>query len=430
MMNFTKYEKYKDSGLEWLGEIPQDWESKRIKDILAGAAYGTSESTNENGTYEILGMGDIESGKISFPKKKFLDCIPEELLLRKGDLLLNRTNSLALVGKVGLVENEVGNVSFASYLIRLRLRKEINKKFYNYLANCNDFISVARANSIQTANQANLNLSKYKQLLISIPNEKLQTAIVNYLDEKTGQIDKTIELLQTKKKRYQELRKALINKAVTKGLDKTLKLKDSGVEWIGEIPTCWSFERFGDKFKLNKKKNVGLTNDNLLSLSYGKIKRKDINSSFGLLPDSFETYQIVEEGDIILRLTDLQNDWNSLRVGLVKEKGIITSAYIGLKLSKHLHPEFIYYLLHNYDIKKVFYSQGGSIRQSMKFDDIKTLPLLYPDMKTQIAIADYLNDKTSKIDQIISTIDNNIQAFSKLRKILINDTVMGKIKVI
>jgi type I restriction enzyme, S subunit len=127
-LTINNYPSYKDSGVEWLGDMPEHWEIKRLKEVLDEVIYGTSEKTKEVGKYEVLGMGDIEEGKISFPRKRFINNVPKELLLRKGDLLFNRTNSLALVGKVGLIEDELENVTFASYLIRLRLKSNQSNK--------------------------------------------------------------------------------------------------------------------------------------------------------------------------------------------------------------------------------------------------------------------------------------------------------------
>ncbi|MBC8207862.1 MAG: hypothetical protein H8E79_01675 [Desulfobulbaceae bacterium] len=106
--------------------------------------------------------------------------------------------------------------------------------------------------------------------------------------------------------------------------------KDSGIEWLGEVPEHWTFGLLSSMFLDNKVKNKGMIENNLLSLSYGKIIEKDIETTFGLLPDSFEGYQIVEPGHVVLRLTDLQNDKKSLRTGYVAQRGIITSAYNAL----------------------------------------------------------------------------------------------------
>ena len=109
------------------------------------------------------------------------------------------------------------------------------------------------------------------------------------------------------------------------------EMKDSGIEWIGEIPADWELKLSFQVFQQVKNKNDGLVEKNLLSLSYGKIKRKSIDTIGGLLPESFDGYNIIEPNDIVLRLTDLQNDHTSLRVGLSNERGIITSAYLSLR---------------------------------------------------------------------------------------------------
>ena len=129
-------------------------------------------------------------------------------------------------------------------------------------------------------------------------------------------------------------------------------------------------------------KNMDGNVTNVLSLSYGNIIRRNIEENFGLLPESFNTYQIVNPGELILRLTDLQNDKRSLRVGQVKEKGIITSAYLKLVAkNQSINDIYLYRLLHSYDTTKVFYGMGGGLRQSMKFEEMRRLPILVPSIK-------------------------------------------------
>ena len=121
-------------------------------------------------------------------------------------------------------------------------------------------------------------------------------------------------------------------------------MKNSGIPWIGEIPEGWKVDILSVLFFEHKCKNIGMCEKNLLSLSYGNIIKKDINTSEGLLPESFETYNIIDKGDIIFRLTDLQNDKRSLRTGLCKEKGIITSAYVCLRKRSTNSSEYFHYL--------------------------------------------------------------------------------------
>ena len=140
------------------------------------------------------------------------------------------------------------------------------------------------------------------------------------------------------------------------------EMKNSGVEWIGEIPAEWELNEIFQVVEQVKNKNVHLVEKNLLSLSYGKIKRKDIENNEGLLPASFDSYNVIEKDDIVLRLTDLQNDHKSLRVGLSKERGIITSAYVTLRPNEHIVPLYLYYLLYSFDIIKGFYGMGAGVR--------------------------------------------------------------------
>jgi len=162
--------------------------------------------------------------------------------------------------------------------------------------------------------------------------------------------------------------------------------------------------------------------DNLLSLSYGRIVRKDIESNDGLLPESFETYQIIRPGDIVLRLTDLQNDKRSLRSAIVGEHGIITSAYLALHPTA-VEPRFLAYLLRAYDITKVFYSMGGGLRQSMKFSDMKRMPVVVPAKEEQAAIASFLDLETAKIDALVAEQQKLIELLKEKRQALISHVV-------
>lgn len=162
--------------------------------------------------------------------------------------------------------------------------------------------------------------------------------------------------------------------------------------------------------------------DNLLSLSYGNIIRKNMNSNDGLLPESFETYQIVKPSDVVFRLTDLQNDKRSLRSAIASEQGIITSAYLTIAPVKHV-PAYFAYLMRSYDLQKVFYSMGGGLRQSMKFDDMKHLPIVTPPVDVQQQIADYLDAQTAKIDALIGKQEQLIETLAERRQAVISHAV-------
>ena len=202
------------------------------------------------------------------------------------------------------------------------------------------------------------------------------------------------------------------------------RYKDSGVKWIGEIPGHWGMYKLKYLFKLNKNKNIGNKCNTILSLSYGKIKiKKDLNE--GLTPESYESYQLLSTGDIVIRSTDLQNDHTSLRTGLVKIEGAITSAYIGLKnLDMSLcDSRFYHYFLHDWDITKAIYNQGKGLRQSLNWDDIKNMLIPVLDISEQTAIANYLDSATAKIDEAIAQQQKMIDLLNERKQIIINNAV-------
>ena len=202
------------------------------------------------------------------------------------------------------------------------------------------------------------------------------------------------------------------------------RMKESGIDWIGQIPEEWEVDFVNHIFEEHKQKNKGNKEKNLLSLSYGHIIRKSIDTSFGLLPESFDTYNIIQRGDIVLRLTDLQNDKRSLRVGLARENGIITSAYLTLRLKNICCSDsYMYYLLHTYDICKVFYNFGGGVRQGGTWSDIYKMELLIPPKNEQQKISDFLDKKTAQLDKVKALLGEQIQKLKDYRASLIYETV-------
>jgi type I restriction enzyme S subunit len=198
--------------------------------------------------------------------------------------------------------------------------------------------------------------------------------------------------------------------------------KDSGVEWLGQVPEHWGVQPLYSSVVERFEPNIGMIEENLLSLSYGRIVSKDITSNDGLLPESFETYQVVRPGDIVFRLTDLQNDKRSLRSAIVEETGIITSAYLAV-IPRGANPKYMNYLFRAYDTTKVFYSMGGGLRQSMKFADLKRMPTLLPPTSEQIHIAAFLSRETAKIDQLVAEQRRLVDLLKEKRQAVISHAV-------
>ena len=187
--------------------------------------------------------------------------------------------------------------------------------------------------------------------------------------------------------------------------------KDSGVPWLGEVPKHWEALPALAAYRPRQVKNIGLIEKTVLSLSYGRIIVKPPEKLRGLVPESFETYQIVDPGNIIVRTTDLQNDHTSLRIGHSQHRGIITSAYMCLETTAQVSNEFGYQFLNAYDLLKIIYGYGSGLRQNLDFSHIKRMPVLIPPLKEQSAIVRFLDHADRRIRR-------HIRAKQKLIKLL------------
>ena len=206
------------------------------------------------------------------------------------------------------------------------------------------------------------------------------------------------------------------------------EMKDSGIAWIGAMPWAWKMNTIAQIFLQVKCKNTGLQEKNLLSLSYGKVKRKSIDTVEGLLPESFDGYNIIEKDDIVLRLTDLQNDHTSLRVGLAEERGIITSAYLTIRNRSNFCPKYLYYYLHSFDIAKGFYGMGAGVRQGLNWDGVKWLKILAPSVPEQERIAAFLDAECAEIDAVLEKTRASIEEYKKLKQAVITQAVTKGIR--
>ncbi len=206
--------------------------------------------------------------------------------------------------------------------------------------------------------------------------------------------------------------------------------KDSGVEWLGKVPENWEVLPGRTCFlEKSNNLNIGFRERTVLSLSYGSIVVKPPNKLHGLVPASFETYQIVDPFDVVVRPTDLQNDQTSLRFGLSGYRGIITSAYMCLQAHRRLAREYAYQLLHAYDLMKIFYGLGSGLRQNLSWADFRYLPCCVPPLDEQRAIARFLADADRRIRRYIRARERLIELLEEERRATIHEAVTGRIDV-
>lgn len=415
--------KMKDSGIEWIGEIPEDWEIKSHKYIMHKEKKICTKYNNED--VISLTMTGVIKRDLDNPSGKMPATFDGYQFVEPNDLLLCLFDIDVTPRCVGLVKNF--GVTSPAYS-RFKVHCGYYNAYYNYLLRFIDdskvFIHLAKNL------RSSLTETEFGIIKTIVPIEQEQYRIVAYLDQKCAQIDEILQKTRDTIAEYKKLKQSIITQAVTKGVRGERPMKDSGIEWIGEIPEEWEVNTIFQLFMQIKNKNIGLKEQNLLSLSYGKIKRKNINTTKGLLPDNFEGYNIIENGDIVLRLTDLQNDHRSLRVGLSTEKGIVTSAYVSLRGRSNNISKYLYYYLHSFDVAKGFYGMGAGVRQGLNWDGIKWLKITIPSVLEQQEIAAYLDQKCAEIDKLIEKKEQFVNELESYKKSLIYEYVTGKKEVL
>lgn len=421
----------KDSGVEWIGEIPAEWSVSRIKlhyEICLGKMLQPMSKGPLDTLEPYMCSANIAWLGVNLSKVKQMWFSPAEkkrYRLTNGDLLVAEGGDVAVscIWKDELAECYVQN---AVHRVRQRLISDNRFAYYWLFYAKNHGIIDLICNK---ATLAHFTKEKFGEIPICIMSLQEQQAIADFLDAKCAEIDALSSDIQTQIDTLEQYKHSVISEAVTRGLDPHVPMKDSGIEWVGEIPASWDIHPVYYYFDERKNSNYALQEQNLLSLSYGRIIRKDINTNGGLLPASFNTYNIVEAGDIVIRPTDLQNDKRSLRTGLVKERGIITSAYIDLKPKPLVNSSYFHYLLHSFDVKKVFYNMGNGVRQGLNYSEFSKLMVIAPSQPEQQAIADYLDAKCAEIDQAITQKQEQLATLADYKKSLIYEYVTGKKEV-
>lgn len=421
----------KDSGIEWIGNVPATWERCKIKNVISSIGSGTTPTSSNIDYYNSEDICWIQSGdlyKTSYISNTAVSLSAKALHLSALQIYAAPFIVVAMYGaSVGNIA--ISTIDACSNQACCCIKPDNNndlKFMYYWLSMCKiDFLSQSIGGG-----QPNISQSKIKNQFYYRPQLSEQKVIANFLDSKCSEIDAISADIQKEIEILEQYKRSVITEAVTKGLNPDVEMKDSGIEWVGNIPVHWDVRPLYYYFAERKKKNYLGQEQNLLSLSYGKVIRKDINTSEGLLPDSFNGYNIIEPGNIVLRLTDLQNDKRSLRTGLVKEHGIITSAYVTLKAAKEVVPEYFHYLLYAYDVMKVLYNMGNGVRQGLNYCELSKMHIVAPPLDEQKNIAARLDCVCKGIESIIASKKQQLAIIDSYKKSLIYEYVTGKKEVV
>jgi type I restriction enzyme S subunit len=418
-----KYSEYKDSGVEWLGEIPKPWETKRIKflfQIGRGRVIAQTELVDE-GIYPVYSSQTHNNGVLGYIKTYDFDCTQitwttdganaGTIFLRTG-----KHNCTNVCGTLKPITSKL-SIEFIRYAL------EIAAQYYKR----------------PDTNGAKIMNGEMAAIFVTFPPLPEQTAIASFLDRKTALIDQAINIKQKQIELLKERRQILIHKAVTRGLNPNVKMKDSGVEWIREIPDNWEVKRVknlgkilnGFAFNSNEFKDEGVRVMKIANIQTMRIDWSDESfvdeKYFRLYPQ----FQITRD-DLVFALTRPIIS-TGIKATIVEsdEKILLNQRNAVLKPSKDLDKKWIYFIILDTQFVQAFDNQIDKTGQQPNIStyNIGNLQIPFPEIEEQIQISKYLEILTSKIATAISLKEQEIEKLKEYKGTLINSAVTGKIKV-
>lgn len=401
-VKLQKYPAYKDSGVEWLGEIPEHWEAIKLKHIFLEKKKKTNPT---------LSCGSISFGKVvTKPDKKIPKSTKasyQEVL--NGDFLINPLNLNFDLISLRIALSEIDVVVSSGYIV-LKNQKEIDQSYYKWLLHRYD---VAYMKLLGSGVRQTINFNHIADSILAFPPIEEQTAIANFLDNKTALIDKAIALKEKQIELLKERRQILIHRAVTRGLNPDVKLKDSGVEWIGEIPEHWEVKAL--KFIA------------------------DLQSGETISPDKFideESYPVYGGNGFRGYTSTYTNEGEYALIGRQGALcGNVNYAKGKFYASEHA---IVVYPLHNENvlwlgeaIKQANFNRlsQSAAQPGIAVSVVKNVLFPYPPISEQYEISNYLNSISFKISTAITLKEKEIEKLKEYKSVLINEAVSGKIKV-
>ena len=401
----------KDSGIEWIGEIPAEWKIIRFKFLHNGMNTGESIdkeywSDDEKDTvFYTAGLLPIYTSYQDFPEWKYTN---------GNDLLLSRNGT-------PYVYYPVINACYTDHIIRAEMKADINRKFVKY--GLQQSISSVIVNQVSIATWS---ASLWNEQTIPWPPLPEQQKISAHLDSECAKIDDVITKTKATIEEYKKLKQSAITEAVTKGIRPNREMKDSGIEWIGEIPKEWEISLI--KYHLKWKSEKGFSDEQVLSLyrDYGVIPKDSRDDNHNVTSLDTSTYKLVDTGDFVI---NKMKAWQG-SMAVSEYRGIISPAYhICEFYSDAFIKRYFHYLMRNNSYLPEYerLSTGMRIGQwDLGFDDFKNIPIIIPSLSEQQEIADYLDKKCYEIDTLIAKKEQIVTELESYKKSLIYEYVTGK----
>ncbi len=414
MSKYPEYSVYKDSGVESIGDIPEHWENMKLKflgEALIGLTYSPSEIVNESSGILVFRSSNVQNSKIDYDDCVYVDKeVQEKLITKIGDILIcSRNGSINLVGKNALIDELSAGVTFGAFMTIFRSQ---NYSFLRYFFNSQNFKNQSGLFSTSTINQ--LTTGVLNNIVAPIPKSIIeQQQIAAFLDNKTAHLDTLIEKKQQMIGLLNEKRIALITQAVTKGLDLTVPMKDSGVEWLGNVPKHWGVMRISHVSILK-------SGDAIVSEQIGDTGTYPVYGGNGLR-GYFENFN--HDGDYILigRQGALCGNINyGYGKFWASEHAVVVHPTLPLNF-KWLGETLRVMNLNQYNV--------SSAQPGLAIANIVCLKIPFPTVQEQNNIALYIENETTKLDRMINTIQSAIAKLQEYRTALITAAVTGKIDV-
>jgi len=439
-MKLKPYSKYKDSGVQWIGDIPEGWKTQRGKfqfKVTGGYAFPSEDFVEEG--ISLVRIGDVSEGTVNLENCKKL---PEEYGITKKDFLLNEKE--VLVAMTGATIGKIGQVPKTKEKMLLnqrvgRIKTKYSSDYYKYVLTA-DFVKEQIRLIAEGAAQENISSEQIESFVIPQLDKKEQEYISSFLDSKTSQLDQTIEKDKQLIELLKEKRIALINHVVTKGLDKNAKMKKMTNSVIREIPEKWNIFRFKDLADIRGR--VGWrdlsTNDYVdegpMLLGAGDItidnrffKKNDTHIPVDKYDESPEIK--VKKDDVLLVKVGATIGRVAI-INQVNEPQTINAALFILRCYPKIIPKYLYYLIcADFMNEQITLNVAENARGNLFQRDIKKIFTFIPPKDEQIQIIEYLEKETSKLNPIIKKIKSKITLMEEYKKSLIHHVVTGKVDV-
>jgi len=440
-MKLKPYPKYKDSGIEWIGEIPEEWEVRKLKFNCQVNPSGKKYVFDEKISVTFLPMEAVtaDGNYDRDSEAEYKEVAEGYTYFTNNDVLLAKITPCFENGKGTLVDHLKNNIGFGSTEFHiLRSNSSSIPKYVYYFTKTPLFRNVGEAFMEGAAGQKRIGTYFTKNFPMFTPSIKEQNNIVEFLDNKTSEINQTIEKDKRLIELLKEKRTALINNAVTKGLSPNAKMKDSGIDWIGEIPEDWNVDRL--KFLVSKI-NSGITPKGgsavytdqgipLLrsqNIHFDGLKLEDV----AYIPeDIYQTMlnSAVKRHDVLINITGASIG-RCTHVEKEFEKANVNQHVCIMRPKKIFYKYLSYYLRSRLGQDQVFSVQMGTSREGLNFEQLGNFIVFHPNKQEQQKIVQYLDKQTSKIDKTIQKIERKIELLEEYKKSLIHYVITGKIDV-